>query len=154
MSDTTDSPTGDRMIAESEEAEMEANRAQKAANLFDLRRIIAGLFLIYGVILTVVGINASQKAIDKAAGVNVNLYTGLAMIAVALLFLLWAFTRPLSKQLEEAEREKAEMERQRGGSRFESGNGSTTSRDGELEPAGGGSGGDDESTVGSRAAGR
>jgi hypothetical protein len=154
MSETTDSPTGDRMIAESEEAEMEANRAQKAANLFDLRRIIAGLFLIYGVILTVVGINASQKAIDKAAGVNVNLYTGLAMIAVAILFLIWAFTRPLSKQLEEAEREKEEMERQRGGSRFESGNGSTTSRDGELEPAGGRSGDDDESTVGSRAAGR
>jgi len=71
--------------------------------------MIGGLFLIYGVILTILGITASQKSIDKAAGVNVNLWTGLAMIAVAVLFLIWAFTRPLSKQLEEAEREKAAM---------------------------------------------
>ena len=115
MADTTDSPTGDRMIAESEQAEAEANdgRAERAANLFDLRRMIGGLFLIYGVILTGLGITATQKEIDKAAGVNVNLYTGLAMIAVAILFLVWAFTRPLSRQLEEAEREKEEWERER-----------------------------------------
>src|SRR3954468_11961209 len=98
---STESPTGDRLIAESEQAE-EESRAQRAANLFDLRRILAGLFMIYGVILTILGLTDSQKEIDKAAGVNVNLYTGLAMIAVALLFLIWALTRPLSKQLEEA----------------------------------------------------
>jgi hypothetical protein len=110
MAERTESPTGDRLIGESEQAEEEA-RAQKAANLFDLRRIIGGLFMIYGVILTILGITDTQKEIDKAAGVNVNLYTGLAMIAVAILFLIWAFTRPLSKQLEEAEAEKAEWER-------------------------------------------
>src|SRR4029079_19729958 len=70
---------------------------------------------IYGVILTILGITDSQKEIDKAAGVNINLYTGLAMIAVAILFLIWAFTRPLSKQLEEAEAERAEWERSRQG---------------------------------------
>jgi hypothetical protein len=130
MAESTESPTGDRLIAESEEAEMETGRAERAANLFDLRRIIAGLFLIYGAILTVVGIGASQKALHKAAGVNVNLWTGLAMLAVAVLFLIWAFTRPLSKQLEEAEREKAEMERQNG-RRDGAGKGSTTSADDE-----------------------
>src|SRR4051794_33802631 len=111
---STESPTGDRLIAESEKAE-EESRAQRAANLFDLRRILGGLFMVYGVILTILGITDSQKEIDKAAGVNINLYTGLAMIAVAILFLIWAFTRPLSKQLEEAEREKAEWERSRQG---------------------------------------
>src|SRR3954471_528532 len=133
MAERTESPTGDPLISEAERAE-EESRAQRAANLFDLRRIIGGLFLIYGAILTVVGINASQKAIHKAAGVNVNLYTGLAMIAVAVLFLIWAFTRPLSKQLEEAEREKEEMERQRQGGRFGTdgdgtGNGRATGQD-------------------------
>src|SRR4051794_40490838 len=127
---STESPTGDRLIAESEKAE-EESRAQRAANLFDLRRILGGLFMVYGVILTILGITDSQKEIDKAAGVNINLYTGLAMIAVAILFLVWAFTRPLSKQLEEAEREKAEWERSRqgGDGRFardgDTGNGAT-----------------------------
>jgi hypothetical protein len=112
MADTTESPTGDRLIAESEKAE-DASRTQRAANLFDLRRMIGGLFLVYGVFLTILGITASQKEIDKAAGVNINLYTGLAMIVVAVLFLLWSFARPMSKQLEEAEREREEWERQR-----------------------------------------
>src|SRR3954462_9667312 len=114
MATPPERPTAAPLIPEAEQAEEEA-RAQRAANLFDLRRILGGLFLIYGVILTVLGITDSQKEIDKAAGVNVNLYTGLAMIAVAILFLIWAFTRPLSKQLEEAEREKAEWERSRQG---------------------------------------
>ena len=136
MAERTESPTGDRFIAESERAEEEA-RAQKAANLFDLRRIIGGLFMVYGAILTILGLTDTQKEIDKAAGVNVNLYTGLAMIAVAILFLIWAFTRPLSKQLEEAEREKAEWERSRqnGDGRFASNGGrgdGTTDGDGRV----------------------
>jgi hypothetical protein len=126
MAKSTESPTGDRLIAESEHAEAEA-RAERAANLFDLRRMIGGLFLVYGVILTVLGLTASQADIDKAAGVNVNLWTGLAMIAVAALFLIWAFTRPLSKQFEEAEREAEEAERE---SRFtRQGSGSGDARD-------------------------
>src|SRR3954454_8320504 len=135
MAERTKSPTGDRFIAESEQAEEEA-RTQKAANLFDLRRIIGGLFLIYGAILTILGITDSHKEIAKAAGVNINLYTGLAMIAVAILFLIWAFTRPLSKQLEEAEREKAEWERSRaqnGDGRFTHGDGNgATDGDGRV----------------------
>src|SRR3954452_24339115 len=113
MAETTASPTGDPLISEAERAE-EESRAQSAANLFDLRRIIGGLFLVYGAILTVVGLTDSQKEIQKAAGTHVNLYTGLAMIAVAIFFLVWAFTRPLSKQLEEAEREIEEYDRMHG----------------------------------------
>jgi xanthine/uracil/vitamin C permease (AzgA family) len=87
----------DPMIESAEEAE----RAAKAANLFDVRRFIGGLFAIYGLILTVLGIGASDEEIDKAAGVNVNLWTGLAMLAVAALFLVWAFTRPVGEELAE-----------------------------------------------------
>src|SRR3954447_15364671 len=133
MAERTESPTGDPLISEAEQAE-EESRAQRAANLFDLRRIIGGLFLVYGVILTILGLTDSQAEIQKAAGVRVNLWTGLAMIAVAILFLIWAFTRPLSKQLAEAEREKEEWEREREGGRFgtdgdASGNGSAAGRD-------------------------
>jgi hypothetical protein len=111
---------GDPLIAESEKAELEAHRDARAANLFDVRRFIAGLFAIYGLILTILGIGASDEDIDRAAGINVNLWTGLAMLAVAALFLAWALWRPMSKQLEEAEAEA------------------------ESEAAGGGTGGDDE----------
>jgi hypothetical protein len=55
--------------------------------------------------LTILGIGASDADIDRAVGINVNLWTGLAMLAVAALFLVWALTRPLSRELEEAESE-------------------------------------------------
>jgi hypothetical protein len=96
------SPTGDPLIAQSEEAEIDSRTASRAANLFDVRRIIGGLFVIYGVILTVLGIGASDAEIQKAAGINVNLWTGLAMLVVAAFFLAWAFLRPLSGELDEA----------------------------------------------------
>jgi cation transport ATPase len=93
----------DELISQSERAEAEAatEREARAANLFDLRRIIGGLFAIYGVILFVMGIAASQKEIDKAAGWNLNLWVGLAMIIVAAIFIGWALARPLSEQLDD-----------------------------------------------------
>ena len=59
--------------------------------------------LIYGVILFVLGIGASDAEVDKAAGVNVNLWTGLAMLLVGALFIAWALWRPLGQELAEAE---------------------------------------------------
>jgi hypothetical protein len=93
----------DPLIAQSETAEIDARRARRAANLFDLRRMIGGLFLIYGLILFVLGLGASDAEIDKAAGWNLNLWVGVAMLAVGALFMLWAFTRPLSDELGDAE---------------------------------------------------
>ena len=77
------------------------SRVAKAANLFDLRRIIGGLFVAYGLLLFVLGLFDSQEDIDKAAGVNINLYAGLGMLVFGLLFIAWALLRPLSAQLEE-----------------------------------------------------
>ncbi len=51
-------------------------RAARIANRFDIRRIIGGLFLLYGVILAIVGIVGSDEVKNKAAGINVNLWTG------------------------------------------------------------------------------
>ena len=78
-----------------DEPEVDAATAAKAANRFDIRRIIGGLFLLYGVILTVVGIVGSTEVKNKAAGINVNLWTGLAMLVVGALMVMWALMRPV-----------------------------------------------------------
>jgi drug/metabolite transporter (DMT)-like permease len=73
--------------------------------LLDIRRIIAGLLGIYGVILLVAGIVGSSEEKNKAAGVNINLWAGIVLLLMATFFLVWALTRPLSEELEEAEAE-------------------------------------------------
>jgi xanthine/uracil/vitamin C permease (AzgA family) len=95
---------------EGAEAEKGGGRELEAANLFDLRRII-------GAILTITGLFDSKAEIDKSAGVHINLWTGLAMLVLGGLFLLWAFTRPLGEQLAEAERESNEAGPRPGGDR-------------------------------------
>jgi len=62
------------------------------------------------VILTVLGIGASDEDIDQAAGINVNLWTGLAMLVVAGLFIAWALWRPLAEELAEDEERSARPE--------------------------------------------
>ena len=75
-------------------------RTARIANRFDIRRIIGGLFLLYGVILVVVGIVGSDEVKNKAAGVNVNLWTGLAMLVVGGLMIFWALARPVMPEPE------------------------------------------------------
>jgi hypothetical protein len=75
--------------------EIDEATARKAANRFDIRRIIGGVFLVYGVILTVVGIVGSDEVKNKAAGINVNLWTGLAMLVVGAMMVAWALMRPV-----------------------------------------------------------
>ena len=95
----------DTLIERTEEtaSERSGGRAMRAANLFDLRRIIGGVFVAWGVLLTVLGLTESDAEIDKAAGLNINLWAGLAMLLFGALMLLWAFTRPLGDELREAE---------------------------------------------------
>jgi hypothetical protein len=70
-------------------------RAARMANRFDIRRIIGGVFLVYGTILVVVGFAGDHAVKHKAAGINVNLYTGIAMLVVGVLMVVWALTRPV-----------------------------------------------------------
>ena len=81
-------------------ADEEEIRAARIANRFDIRRIIGGLFLVYGVILAVVGIFGSDEVKNKAAGVNVNLWTGLAMLVAGGLMIFWALARPVAREPE------------------------------------------------------
>jgi len=80
----------DKDIQQTEEAE----RVSAAARLFDVRRVIGGLFVVYGVVVTLIGLFDGKSAIDKAQGVRINLWAGLGMLVLGLLFLLWQWMRP------------------------------------------------------------
>jgi hypothetical protein len=73
-----------------------AEATDAASRLFDLRMIIAILFVIYGVVLVIMGfVDTSDEEIDKAGGINLNLWAGLFMLVVSGLFGLWVWLRPL-----------------------------------------------------------
>ncbi|QTR01767.1 hypothetical protein J7S33_21015, partial [Saccharothrix algeriensis] len=66
------------------------------AGLFDLRLVIAVLFGIYGVVLAVVGLVFTDESdLAKADGLNINLWSGVGMVALAALFAAWALLRPV-----------------------------------------------------------
>ncbi|MEU0882173.1 hypothetical protein ABZ345_26450 [Lentzea sp. NPDC005914] len=63
--------------------------------LFDLRLIIAFLFGLYGVVLVVIGLGFTTDAdLEKAEGVNINLWAGIAMAVLSAVFAVWATVRP------------------------------------------------------------
>ncbi|MFI0239731.1 hypothetical protein [Streptomyces sp. NPDC016845] len=78
---------------QNEVSELESKSAT-AARLFDIRRIIGGLFVLYGVIVTIAGITASDADLKKAENININLWTGLGMLVLGLFFLIWLKVRP------------------------------------------------------------
>ncbi len=81
----------DQAIATTEDAEKRA----RGARLFDIRRLIGALFVLYGVVLVIVGFTDSKADIAKASGVHINLWTGLGMLIFGILMLVWAFGRPV-----------------------------------------------------------
>ena len=66
-----------------------------AAKLFDLRVLIGGLFLLYGVMLTVAGFFTSSKDLAKASQININLWMGIGMLIIGGFFTVWWRLRPL-----------------------------------------------------------
>jgi hypothetical protein len=70
-------------------------RSGTASKLFDIRAVIGGLFVFYGVLIGLIGVFASEADIHKAQGVNINLWTGASMFVVGALFFLWLKLRPL-----------------------------------------------------------
>ena len=101
---------------QSEQAEIDAQRAAKAARLFDIRRLIGGLFLIYGVILVILGLGESDASIAKAADININLYAGLGMLVAGLLLHRLGADAPARRA--ELERVRAARRRARGRPRW------------------------------------
>jgi hypothetical protein len=68
--------------------------AARAANRFDIRRIIGGVFVLYSLILIALGIFGSEHVKNKAAGINIDLWTGLGMLIFGGLMIFWALARP------------------------------------------------------------
>ncbi len=82
---------------------------------FDLRRILGALFVVYGVIVTIIGIVNFAPDVKRTGGIAINLWAGLAMLVLGLLFFLWDRLSPVpeedivtSAQQEDAEREAGE----------------------------------------------
>lgn len=77
------------------ESDVDEVAAARAANRFDIRRLIGGLFALYGVILVITGVAGSHHVKTQAAGINIDLWTGIAMVVFAILMLAWGFLRPV-----------------------------------------------------------
>lgn len=81
----------DEVIIRTDEA---AESSSGSRRLFDIRKIIGALFVVYGVVLTIAGLADGSAEVHKAAGIRINLWTGLAMLVVGIGFLVWGFTTP------------------------------------------------------------
>lgn len=62
--------------------------------LLDLRFVIALMFAIFGILVTAAGVVAPPDQIDKAAGINISLWTGLAMLLLSAGMGLWVVLAP------------------------------------------------------------
>ena len=71
-----------------------------AAKLFDLRILIGGLFSLYGVVLIIAGLVDGPAEIQKAAGIRINLWMGIGMLVLGLLFLLWWRVLPVIRPVD------------------------------------------------------
>jgi hypothetical protein len=61
-----------------------------------MRNFIAGLIGIYGIVLTIYGVvGSSATQLKKAGDVNINLWAGIVMILVSVVFIVWARLRPV-----------------------------------------------------------
>jgi hypothetical protein len=76
--------------------------ATKQANRFDIRRLIGGLFVLYSIILIVLGLVGSHTTKHKAANINIDLWTGIGMLVFGVLMIVWALARPTQPEPEES----------------------------------------------------
>jgi hypothetical protein len=68
---------------------------KQKAGAFDIRVVIAVLIGVYGLVLTILGIIADPAEVDKADGLNINLWGGIAMLVFAAVFVAWSRLRPI-----------------------------------------------------------
>jgi hypothetical protein len=95
------------MVDESRESQDDATRAARdseiertteaessAARLFDVRRVIGALFTLYGVLVLGAGLLDGDDASKKASGIDINIWTGLGMLLLGILMLVWMKVSP------------------------------------------------------------
>ena len=64
------------------------------ARMLDLRTYICGLFAIFGITVTLEGLFTSSAELQKAAGININLFAGVSMLVLSAVMGIWAFAVP------------------------------------------------------------
>ena len=80
---------------------------RRQAGAFDIRNFIAMLIGIYGVVLMLMGIfGTSAEDLERAGGLNINLWAGAGMAVVAAAFAAWARLRPVVVPAESQEQER------------------------------------------------
>lgn len=85
--------------------------AKPKVNLFDIRNIIGALLFLYGVILLITSFTTSTAQKAKADGINANLWVGIVLIVVGLLFLLWGVARPIAVDPQQVEADKEAVDK-------------------------------------------
>jgi hypothetical protein len=96
-----DRPDDPGPVASTGATDDEEVKVAKVANRFDIRRLIGGLFLLYGLILLVLGLAGSHEVKTQPAGINVDLWTGIGMLVFGALMLFWALSKPVMPEPEE-----------------------------------------------------
>ena len=74
--------------------------SSRMARLFDIRYVIGGLLTLYGVVLVIRGLIDAPAQAAQAAGFAVNLWTGIGLLVVGVVFLVWAAVRPLGIEVD------------------------------------------------------
>jgi hypothetical protein len=105
----------DRKTASLSDAEKDA--AVRSTRRFDLRRILGALFVVYGVIVLIVGLVdlGGDSETKMTGGIAINVWTGIGMLVLGGLFFLWDRLAPVPaedivRNLEREEEERAEGE--------------------------------------------
>ena len=91
----SDDSSRDSAAGRDPEIERTEEAKSSAAGLFDLRRIIGGLFTLYGVLVLGAGLFDGSNAKEKASGLDINVWTGLGMLVLGLGMLAWMALRPV-----------------------------------------------------------
>ncbi|MEX3610247.1 hypothetical protein VVR12_04265 [Rothia sp. LK2588] len=73
----------------------EEEKIVRSTRRTDLRNIIGALFLVYGIIVFLVGMLNPAADIAQTGGIHINLWTGLGMFITGVLFLLWSKFLPV-----------------------------------------------------------
>ena len=77
-------------------ADVPADATVQTAGAFDIRNVIGTLLGLFGVVLVIMGLVAfTPEEAAKTEGLNANLWAGLAMLVVGILFMVWTKVDPI-----------------------------------------------------------